>query len=78
MIGKALKYMRKKRKLKQYFLAEKLNIKSNTLSQYETENRQATFDCIETIADECGFDIYFIDRNDGEKFKTSDLKRKDI
>ena len=78
MIGKAIKYMRKKRNFKQDFLATKLNIRSNTLSQYETESRQPTFSNIEKIAKECGFEIYFVDKSDGEKFKSSDLKRKDV
>ena len=78
MIGKALKYMRKKNNLKQDHIAKILKVKSNTVSQYETNNRQPTFDIIEKIAKECGFSIYFIDNKDGEKFTLKDLKRKDI
>ena len=78
MIGKALKYMRKKNNLKQDHIAKILKVKSNTVSQYETNNRQPTFDVIQKIADECGFSIYFVDNKDGEKFTLKDLKRKDI
>lgn len=78
MIGKAIKYMRKKNNYKQDVLAKLLNVKCNAVSQYETESRQITFDNLEKIASKCGFDIYFIDKNDGEKFKVKDLTRKDI
>ena len=78
MIGKALKYMRKKNNLKQDHIAKILKVKSNTVSQYETNNRQPTFDIIEKIAAECGFTIYFVDNKDGEKFTLKDLKRKDV
>ena len=78
MIGKALKYMRKKNNLKQDHIAKILNVKSNTISQYETNNRQPTFDIIEKIANECGYSIYFINNKNNDKFKLNDLKRKDV
>ena len=76
MINYALKYMRIKNNIKQEELAKKLNVKSNTISQYETSNRQPTFETIEKIADICDYDIYFIDRKTNKKFKCNELIRK--
>ena len=76
MINYALKYMRIKNNIKQEELAKKLNVKSNTISQYETNNRQPTFETIEKIADICDYDIYFIDRKTNKKFKCNELIRK--
>ncbi len=78
MIGKALKYMRKNNNFKQEIIAKKLNIKCNTLSQYETENRQASFEIIEKIANMCGYKIYFENDNLNDRFTINDLKRKDV
>ncbi len=78
MIGKVIKYMRMQKKAKQAVLARKLGIERTTLSAYETERRQPDFEVIEKIANECDFEIYFINKNTGEKFKSNDIKRKDI
>ena len=78
MIGKIIKFMRTKKNLKQDVLGKLLNIDQTTLSGYETQKRSVSFEMMEKIAKECGFEIYFIDEQDGEKFKSSDLKRKDI
>lgn len=78
MIGHVLKYLRKKKGLKQEEIAKILNIKSNALSQYETSARQPTFDTIEKIADLCDFDIIFRDRKTNENFKAIDILRKEI
>ena len=78
MIGKALKYMRLKNKFCQAEIAKQVNIRSNTLSQYETGSRQPTFETIQKIAELCEFDIYFQDRKTKENFKLKDLDRKDI
>ena len=78
MIGKVIKYMRMQKKAKQAVLARKLGIERTTLSAYESERRQPDFEVIEKIANECDFEIYFINKNTGEKFKSNDIKRKDI
>ena len=78
MIGKALKYMRKNNNLKQDVLAKEIGISQQNLSRYENEQRIVSFDTIEQIANKCGYEIYFINRQSKDKFKTSDLKRKDI
>ena len=78
MIGKALKYMRKTKNLKQDVLAKEIGISQQNLSRYENEQRIISFDTIEQIANKCGYEIYFINKQSKDKFKTSDLKRKDI
>ena len=78
MIGKALKYMRKQKKLKQADLIKILNIGQSTLSDYETEKISVDFSIIEKIASICDYDIYFENRITNEKWKVEDLKRKDI
>lgn len=50
----------------------------NTVSQYETETIQPTFEIIEKIANECGFKIYFESDDGKERFQSKDISRKDI
>ena len=57
MIGKILKRMRAQKKLKQRELSKIINIPQNTISQYETETIQPTFEIIEKIASACGYQI---------------------
>lgn len=76
MIGKTLKYMRKQKKLSQVEIAKRLNIKQNTLSRYETETADITFEMIEKIANICGYQIFF--ENDKEKIRAQDIFRKDV
>ncbi len=76
MIGKVLKYMRIQNKLSQDDISKVVSVARNTISQYETETIQPTFSTIEKIADTCGYDVYFINRETQEKFKASDVIRK--
>lgn len=50
----------------------------NTISRYETETIQPTFDIIEKIANECGYKIYFESLDGKDKFESKDISRKDI
>lgn len=78
MIGNVLKYMRKKRLYKQSEVSKIAGVARNTISQYETETIQPTFEIIEKIANECGYNIYF-ESNDGkERFQSKDISRKEI
>ena len=78
MIGKALKYMRKTKKMKQSEISKIISVARNTISQYETETIQPTFDTIEKIANECDYNIYFENKKTKDKFELKDLNRKDI
>lgn len=78
MIGKALKYMRNKKNLKQEQMAKIINIGRTTLSDYEREKTDANFSTIEKIANNCGYKVFFINDETNEKFQVKDLIRKDI
>ncbi len=78
MINKVLKTMRHKAKLKQSDVSKKCNIANTTLSGYETGYREPTFETIEKIADACGYDIYFVNRNTKEQLDTKNIERKEI
>ncbi len=78
MIGKIIKYMRKEKNLKQDVLGKLLNIDQTTLSGYETQKRTVSFEMMEKIAKECGFEVCFINKKTGQQFTASDLKRKDL
>ena len=70
--------MRKTQNLKQDVLAKQLGTSQQNLSRYENEQRIISFDTIENIAHNCGYEIYFINNITNDKFKVEDLKRKDI
>lgn len=78
MIGKTLRYMRNKKKLSQKEMAKLINTTQNTLSRYETETTDVNFATIEKIAHTCGYKIYFESENNGERFQSNELIRKDI
>ena len=78
MIGKALKYMRNQKKLKQGDLIKLLNIGQSTLSDYENEKISIDFNMIEKIASICDYEIIFRNRLTNEEFKTKELIRKDV
>jgi len=59
MIGLILKAMRKEAGLKQESVSQEIKVARNTLSQYETETIQPTFETIQKIAHACGYSIYF-------------------
>lgn len=78
MVGKALKYMRKQKKIKQTDLIKLIDVGQSTLSDYENEKISIEFKMLEKIASICDYEIIFHNRITNEKFKVSDLERKDI
>ena len=78
MIGHTLKYIRSKKGITQKEISELIGVARNTVSQYETETIQPTFEMIEKIANKCGYKLYFENEEDGKKFEVKDLERKDI
>ena len=78
MIRKILKYMRNDKNYKQEEIASILSIKSNTLSQYENNNRQATFETIEKIAQYCDYEIIFRNKKTKEEINISNINRKEL
>ncbi len=75
MINDILKYLRKSKKLKQSEVASVANVAVSTISGYETNYRQPTFEMIEKIADICGYDIIFRDRKTEYEVSTKNIDR---
>ena len=77
MLYKFIKTMRKMAKLSQLELAKKCNIANSTLSGYETGYREPNFEMLNKIANECGFEITFINK-ENEILSSSNIDRKEI
>ncbi len=79
MIGKILKTMRHESRMSQEELAKKVFLGRTTLSDYEREKTDINFECLEKIANECGYDILFVNRLDKNKILTSkNISRNEI
>ncbi len=64
-----LKELRKTKKMTQQRLAIELNMNQNTLSRYETGERQADYQTLILIADYFGVSIdYLLERTDNPAF----------
>ena len=70
--------MRNSSRLRQSDLAKRLNIAQTTLSGYETHYSNPDFDMIERIADICGFEIIFRNKETNQDYRTTDIVRKDV
>lgn len=75
MISDILKYLRKSKKLKQSEVASIANIAVSTISGYETNYSQPTFEMIEKIANICGYDIIFRNRKTEYEVSTKNIDR---
>ncbi len=78
MISKIIKTMRKKANLTQSKLSHLCNIANTTLSGYESNYREPTFETIEKIAKECGYEVQFKNKKTGEILTTQNIERKEI
>lgn len=78
MISKIITYLRKSKHYKQKDLAQKCNIAISTISGYETNYSQPTFEMIEKIANECGYEIIFRNLETGEEITSTNIKRKEL
>ena len=78
MIGKVLKTMRRKTNLSQEQMGKKIGYARNTISQYETETIQPDFATIEKIANECGYEVSFYNKETDDKLTTENINRKEI
>lgn len=76
MIGIILKNIRKIRKLTQTQIGSKLNLAENTISNYETEYSNPTFETVNKFVDVCDFDIQFLDRKTRKVFTIEDLSKE--
>jgi transcriptional regulator with XRE-family HTH domain len=78
MIGKIIKYIRVSQNLTQTDLAKKLHIGRSTLSDYEREKTDISFETLEKLAQMCGFRIVFISNKTQEEIHSENIHRKDI
>lgn len=76
MIGKIIAYMRKFNKISQEELAKLCNLAPSTISGWETNYRQPTFENIEKIANTCGYTIEFRNNSTGEVITINNIDRK--
>ena len=76
MIGKALKYMRQTNNISQEKLSLLTNIGRTTISDYEREKTDINFENIERIANICGFEIVFRNKQTKEEFQVKQVERK--
>ena len=73
MVGTILRNIRKIKKLKQKDIADKLNVALNTISNYETEYSNITFEVAINFIYECNFDIQLINKEDNKIYKLEEF-----
>lgn len=79
MIGKILKTMRREKGLSQMELSDIVFLGRSTLSDYEREKTDISFDNIEKIAEACDYEVVFINKKDGSRKLTSNnIDREEI
>ena len=78
MVGKILKTMRRKSNLSQEQIGKLTGYAKNTISQYEKELRDPSFDTIEKIANECGYKILFYNEQTKDTLTTKNIDREEI
>ena len=77
MIFKIIKTMRIKANLTQSELANKCNIANTTLSGYETGYREPNFEMLNIIANQCGFEIRFVNKKN-DVLTLQNITRKEL
>lgn len=78
MIGKVIKKMRKENNYSQEHLSKLVNIGRSTLSDYEREKTNISFEDIENIAKACNYEVLFRNKKTNKTWDTNDIKREDI
>jgi len=73
MVGTILRNIRKIKKLKQKQVANYLSVAENTVSNYETEYSNITFELAIKFIHECNFDIQLINKEDGRVYSVNEL-----
>lgn len=76
MIGTILRNVRKIKKLKQKHIANYLNVAENTVSNYETEYSNITFEAAINFIRECDFDILFVDKANNKIYTIEELSKE--
>ena len=79
MIGKIIRTMRRENNLTQEELSKITFIGRSTLSDYEREKTDISFEDIEKIADVCNYKVIFLNKEDNSKILSSEnIERKEI
>ena len=78
MIGKILKTMRKSSKLSQEQISKLVGYARNTISQYETGTIEPDFKTIEKIANLCGYEILFINKEQDITLNSKNIDRNEL
>ncbi len=79
MVGKIIRTMRRENGLSQEELANKVYLGRTTLSDYEREKTDINFENLEKIANTCGYEILFVNKQDKKKILCSkNINRKEI
>ena len=76
MIGTILRNIRKLKGLTQKQIGKKLNLAENTISNYETEYSNTTFNVINKIATICDFEIQFVDKKNSKIYSVKELSKE--
>jgi len=77
MVGTILRNIRKIKKLKQKQVANYLSVAENTVSNYETEYSNITFELAIKFIHECNFDIQLINKEDNKIYKLEEFDTVD-
>lgn len=76
MIGRILRNIRKINKQTQEQIGKELNLAENTISNYETEYSNPTFDTILKFVNICDFDIQFVDKKTKKVYTIKELSEE--
>lgn len=76
MIGMILRNIRKMKGLTQKQISNKLNLAENTISNYETEISNPTFNVINKIANICDFEIQFVNKKNKKTYSIEELSKE--
>ncbi len=76
MVGMILRNVRKIRGITQSEIGKELNLAENTISNYETEYSNPTFNTIKKFVDFCDFDIQFIDKKSNKVYSIEELSKE--
>lgn len=77
MVGMILRNIRKLNKLRQIDIADKLKVAENTVSNYETEYSNITFESAINFIYECNFDIQLINKEDNKVYNINQFDTVD-
>ena len=77
MAGMILRNIRKLNKLRQIDIADKLKVAENTVSNYETEYSNITFETAINFIQGCNFDIQLINKEDNKIYKLEEFDTVD-